>query len=240
MDIRIAQLRAMLVGVITIVGILANAPVQALVISQVYGGGGNSGALHTNDFIEIFNNSALSIDLNGLSLQYASAAGSTWQKTDLSGLLDPYQYYLVQEAAGAGGSLALPTPDAVGSIALSATSGKVALVDGNTQLTGTCPNALILDFVGYGTANCFEGAAGAPALSNTQAAMRLLAGLTDTDDNSLDFALAAPTPRNTASPLNIPVVTNPVSEPSSVVLMLAGSLVGIPWLRRRRSEASKP
>lgn len=233
------QLRTTLTGIVAALGLFASASTQALVISQVYGGGGNSGALYTHDFIEIFNNSASSIDLGGLSVQYASAAGSTWQQTNLSGLLNPYQYYLVQEAAGAGGSLALPTPDAVGSIALSATSGKMALVNSVTQLSGTCPNALILDFVGYGIANCFEGAA-TPALSNTQAAMRLFDGLTDSDNNSLDFALAAPAPRNTTSPLNIPVVTNPVSEPSSIVLMLTGSLVGIPWLRRRRSQISKP
>lgn len=231
MDTHSAQLRAMLAGIVTVVGLLANSQAQALVISQVYGGGGNSGALFTNDFIEILNNSASEINLNGLSIQYASATGSSWQQTNLSGLLNPYQYYLVQEAVGTGGSTSLPTPDAIGSIALSATSGKVALVNGTTPLTGTCPNTLILDFVGYGSANCFEGAA-APGLSNTQAAMRLLDGLMDTDDNSLDFALAAPAPRNTASPLSIPVVSNPVSEPNSIVLMLTGGLMGIPWLRR--------
>jgi len=36
-----------------------------IVISQVYGGGGNSGAPLTNDFIELFNRGAASVDLAG-------------------------------------------------------------------------------------------------------------------------------------------------------------------------------
>ena len=49
-----------------------------LVISQVYGGGGNSGAIFSNDYIELFNPGAQDLDLNGLSLQYTSSTGSTW------------------------------------------------------------------------------------------------------------------------------------------------------------------
>jgi hypothetical protein len=44
-----------------------------IVISQVYGGGGNSGAIYTHDFIELFNRGTSSVSLNGWSLQYASA-----------------------------------------------------------------------------------------------------------------------------------------------------------------------
>ncbi|MEZ4615572.1 MAG: lamin tail domain-containing protein [Caldilineaceae bacterium] len=67
-----------------------------IVISQVYGGGGNSGATYTNDFIELFNRGAALVDLSGWSVQYASATGPTWQKTDLSGTVQPGQYYLIQ------------------------------------------------------------------------------------------------------------------------------------------------
>ena len=83
-----------------------------VVISQVYGGGGNAGATLRNDYIELFNRSASPVSLAGWSVQYASSAGSTWQVTNLSGTLAPGQYYLVQEAAGAAG-VALPTPDLV-------------------------------------------------------------------------------------------------------------------------------
>src|SRR6516225_6540227 len=88
-----------------------------VVISQVYGGGGNSGAPYTNDFIEIFNRGASPVSLNELSLQYASATGTgnfganTSQQTDLPNVtLQPGQYYLVQQASGTTG-VALPTPD---------------------------------------------------------------------------------------------------------------------------------
>ena len=46
----------------------------SLVISQVYGGGGNSGATLKNDFIELFNPGGASVSLAGWSVQYASAA----------------------------------------------------------------------------------------------------------------------------------------------------------------------
>ena len=174
-----------------------------VVISQVYGGGGNSGATLTNDFIELFNRGSSSVSIAGWSVQYASAAGSTWQVTPLSGTIPAGGYYLVQEAAGAGGTTPLPTPDANGSIPMSATNGKVALVAIVNALSGTCPtDAAIADFVGFGSANCFEGSAAAPVLSNTTAAFRADDGCTDTDDNSADFSEATPAPRNSASPFN--------------------------------------
>ena len=46
-----------------------------IVISQVYGGGGNSGAPYTNDFMEIFNRGTSSVSLAGWSVQYASPDG---------------------------------------------------------------------------------------------------------------------------------------------------------------------
>ncbi len=172
-------------------------------ISQVYGGGGNSGATYTNDFIEIFNGGASTVSLAGYSVQYASSAGTTWQVTALSGSLAPGQYYLVQEAAGTGGTTALPTPDATGTIALSATSGKIALVSSITALSGSCPGGWV-DMVGYGTADCYEGGAAAPTLSNTTLATRASNGCQDTDVNSADFSslTAYPNARNTASALN--------------------------------------
>src|SRR5438132_5261496 len=35
--------------------------ISGLVISQIYGGGGNAGSIYTNDFIEIFNRSSSAI-----------------------------------------------------------------------------------------------------------------------------------------------------------------------------------
>src|SRR4051812_39393547 len=101
---------------------------SSLVISQVYGGGGNAGSTFKNDFVELYNAGATTVDLSTSSVQYAASTGTTWQRTNLTGTLDPGAYYLVQEAAGAGGTTSLPTPNATGSINMSATAGKVALV----------------------------------------------------------------------------------------------------------------
>ena len=174
-----------------------------VVVSQVYGGGGNSGALYTHDFVELFNRGDAPADLTGWSVQYASAAGSTWQVTGLSGVVAPGQYYLVRQAAGAGGSQPLPEPDATGGTFMSATNGKVALVAATSPLSGTCPAGGAVDLVGFGgTASCFEGSGPTATLSNPVAALRADGGCRDTDDNAADFTTAnPPTPRNTASPL---------------------------------------
>src|ERR1700716_2141458 len=103
-----------------------------VVISQIYGGGGNAGATFKNDFIEVFNRGTAPVNLTGWSVQYTSSAGTTWQVTNLAGTLQPGQYFLVQESQGNGGTVNLPTPDAAGTIAMNAITGKVALVNTTT------------------------------------------------------------------------------------------------------------
>lgn len=178
----------------------ADAASSTVVITEVYGGGGNTGAPYTNDFIELTNNSSSPIDLSGWSVQYASAAGTTWAVTPLTGSLAPGAAYLVQEGAGAGAGQPMPTPDATGSIAMSATNGKVALVSAATPLTCTtgCPTAPgVVDFVGYGSASEFETAP-APALSNTTSATRKVP-TTDADNNGTEFAAVNPSPKTLTS-----------------------------------------
>ena len=168
-----------------------------VVLSEVYGGGGNSGAPYTNDFIELYNHGAADVDVSSWSVQYASSTGTSWQVTKLTGTVPAGGYYLIQEGAGAGNGAALPTPNATGTIALSATAGKVALVNNQTALAGcaaTCDSAAgVVDFLGFGTAN---DAAGTPtaALSNTTSAQRTTSPFTNTGNNSADFSIAAPTP----------------------------------------------
>jgi len=186
-----------------------------IVISQVYAGGGESGATIKNDFIELFNRGTTTIDVTGWSVQYASPSGLDWQKTELSGAIAPGQFYLVQQAAGVDGSTPLPLADAVGNIPMSASGGRVALVSDNTPLTSTvnCPaDGRIVDVVGYGiSAVCFEGSAPAVAPSNATAVLRGGEGCTDTDSNSYDFVIGTPNPRNTTMPL-IPCAGASVSK----------------------------
>jgi len=172
-----------------------------VVISQIYGGGGNSGAPVQADFIELFNRGSQAVDLTGWTVQYASASGVTWERSTLSGSVQPGQYYLVQENQGSVGA-SLPTPDATGGINLSASAGKVAVVTTNDLLSGSAPTGpQIIDFVGYGTANAAEGTP-APSPNNVTAILRHSNGCTDTNDNSADFVTGAPNPRNRASSFN--------------------------------------
>ena len=177
----------------------------AAVISQLYGAGGNSGSTFKNDFVEIFNRGNTSVSLAGWSIQYTSASGAQWSPTALTGTLAPGQYYLVKLAAGGGGTTDLPAPDAIGTTDMNGSQGKIALVSSTTPLSGTCPlgNPQVIDFVGYGAANCFEGPAPAPTLNATQANFRSHQGCKDTDFNGENFVAATPSPRNTAAPLNL-------------------------------------
>lgn len=191
---------AMAVRALPLVAASVTAP--SVVISQIYGGGGNSGSTYRNDFIELFNPGTEAVSLAGWSVQYASATGSSWQVTALSGTIQPGGYFLVQQARGSGGTLDLPAPDATGSIAMSGTAGKVALVAATTALSGTCPSGgSIIQVIGFGsTASCPNPT---PAPSNTNAVLRLDDGCTFTDVPSADFVSGAPTPRNTASPTKV-------------------------------------
>ncbi|HEY6362044.1 MAG TPA: lamin tail domain-containing protein [Vicinamibacterales bacterium] len=190
----------------------AQAVSSGLVISQIYGGGGNSGAPFTHDFVEIYNGGTAPLSLDGLSIQYTSATGaanfgsSSTQRTELPAVtLGPGAYFLVQEASNAAVGSPLPTPDHIDNdpIPMSATAGKVALVTGTDTLgcnggsTPCDPAALarIIDLVGYGGANFFEGQQPTQAPSNTTAVVRT-PGNVDTDENGTDFVVATPNPRN--------------------------------------------
>ncbi len=193
-------------GVSSSVFTIVQAPV---LISQIYGAGGNTGATYSQDYVELYNRSPSAVSLAGWSVQYASYTGTTWAVASLTGSIGPGQYYLVGLGSGTSG-LALPTPNATGSIAMSATRGKVALSNATTAFAGSSPvgSVGLQDFVGFGGANAFEGAVG-PAPSTTTAILRAGGGATDTDDNSVDFTAGAPNPRNSgATAPSAPVISS--------------------------------
>lgn len=189
-------------SLIALGGGLSSISAPPVVISQVYGGGGNSGATLKNDFIELFNPGSSDATVSGWSVQYASAAGTTWQVTNLSGTIPAGGYYLIQESQGAGGTTSLPTPDASATIAMSATAGKVVLVSATAASSGACPTANVVDEVSFGTTASNCGAGTTATLANTTAAIRNSGGCAYTGSLSADFTAAAPAPRNSASPAN--------------------------------------
>ncbi len=179
---------------------------QSLVISQVYGGGGNGGSVYKNDFVELFNPTETAINIKGWSVQYNSATSTTttWKKTLLPDVsILPGHYYLIQEAQGTGGTTVLPTPDLTGDLAINGTTGKIVLVSDTNNIAIACPTTNVIDKMGFGpNVNCFEGTAPAPLASNTTAILRANGGCTDTDVNSSDFTAVAPEPRNSSSPVH--------------------------------------
>ncbi|RXM40370.1 nuclease [Chryseobacterium sp. CH21] len=173
-----------------------------IVINEIYGAGGGSTAsiLYKYDFVELKNIGSTTVTLTGAYLQYASAAGTFNGGNSNHALpsitLAPGQTYLLQEGSvgTAGGDL--PTPDAIGTINLSGSAGKLALTSDNTAPTAAT-SANVIDFLGYGTtASYFEGTGPAPAPSNTTSIARL-AG--DTNNNSVDFTGGTPTPQNSSN-----------------------------------------
>src|SRR5205809_2631918 len=90
-----------------------------VVISQIYGGGGNSGAQYQNDYVEVFNRSNALADVGGWSVQYTCATG-TGNFGSATNLLTPLtlpgghlfiapgQYLLVAEAQGSTGASSNP------------------------------------------------------------------------------------------------------------------------------------
>lgn len=205
-------------------------PTPQVVISQVYGGGGNSGAPFRNDFVEIFNRGSSTVSVAGWSVQQASATGTSWSVTPLcpsgSCTIAPGKYFLVQEASSGTIGAALPTPDAVGTSNLAAASGKIALISNTNALSGSgCPLASrVVDFVGYGTtADCFEGSTHAAAPANTTADFRKSGGCIDTNDNAPDFLVSTPFPRNSSAPANNCSGGTPLSLTIDDVMVLEGN-----------------
>lgn len=180
-------------AIAALVSSLATIPAHAatdgsqVVISEAYGGGGNSGAAYTHDFIELYNPTDADIDLTGYTVEYFSGKGGSGGKSTLTGSIPAGGHFLIQGGQGNGGTTALPTPDADAGLTMSGTNGAVQLADA----AGTT-----VDTVGYGSATINEGSPVAGA-SSSQSVFRDAAG-TDTDNNAADFTAGAPRRRTPA------------------------------------------
>ncbi|MFL6155586.1 MAG: lamin tail domain-containing protein, partial [Marmoricola sp.] len=174
---------------------------KGLVISEVYGGGGNAGAPLTNDFVELYNPTADPVSVAGMSVQYRSSTGTSAQVTALTGSVPAGGHYLVAEAGGTTGA-ALPAADASGSIAMSASSGVVILAPTTAPVSTVgdlAGSPAVVDVVGFGTAaTTFETSNTGSNLSNTTSASRSATGA-DSDRNATDFRSGTPSPQGTGS-----------------------------------------
>jgi hypothetical protein len=175
-------------------------PPAAVVISQIYAGGGRWWSDFSNDYVELHNPGTSPVRVDGWSLQLTSGAGTQWTVIPLKGTVPARGYYLV---ALAGGDYAydLPRADALGSYDLAAKQGKVALMRTTTPLAVASPLGLanLSDLVGYGGANAYEGAYPAIAPERYYAIFRG----SDTNDNYQDFDWNSAAPRNSATSVTL-------------------------------------
>jgi hypothetical protein len=200
--------------------------ISNVVISQIYGGGGETTGSPTYNivYVELFNRSASPVSLNGWALQYGSALGLFGGATgsDIFNLpnvtLNPGQHYLI--ALGTASAFGAPLPIAADAsstaIDLSASSGKLVLTNTTTWLNcgstaSPCSSAQFattVDGVAYGAAG--NGTAGngeggtavnnASPLTDVQGAVRNAVGCGDSNNNNNDFrVVTGPVPLNAAS-----------------------------------------
>ena len=194
--------------------VTANAQVTHVVIAQVYGAGGNTGATYNQDYVVLYNPTSAEIDMSTYALQYNSANGpgstNPWTVNAFPAgtKIAAGKYFLIGLNKGTSGAgVALPTPDydvpQATALALSGSNGKIVLTTATTSFgtTSQCPTAgTIIDFVGYGTTNCSETSPTGTALTATTAAIRkTVSGVfVDTDNNSTDFTTGTPNPLNSS------------------------------------------
>ena len=206
-----------------------------VVINELYGAGGNTGAIYQNDFVELYNSSDTDVIMTSWSIQYTSSTGNSWgnNKVVFSDTIPANGFFLIKLAAGNVPGTPLPAEDASGNINLSGTAGKLILCNTATSLSAnTNPNestdSNIVDKLGYGGANGFEGTGPAPAASAATSVQRSSPGI-DTDNNIADFITGAPNPTNSSpsSDITPPVYTRlrPSNNTSDVFLTSTFSIL---------------
>ena len=178
-----------------------------VVINELYARGGSANQPYTNKFVELYNPTDEPVSLEGLSLQYQSATGTGARVTALTGSVPPGGYYLIGGSSNGGTGDALPAPDVSDTgLDLQGSNGTVALIESAESIalpTGDVTQAgdeRIIDLVGYGTSNTWEGSGTAETSggNRTPQAITRTDGV-DTDDNRADFTITAtPTPVNSA------------------------------------------
>ncbi|MCI7551739.1 MAG: ExeM/NucH family extracellular endonuclease [Actinomycetaceae bacterium] len=167
-----------------------------VVINEVYVRGGSKDGVY-RDYVELYNPTSEVISLDGMSLQYFSASGTNGKgTTPLSGTIAPNSYYLVL-----GADVTHTTElqaDAIGGINASGSKGTLILFASTDTQTITAgdqsANTLAIDTFGWGSSASFETAPDDGATFGEQSYSRVQPGV-DTNNNSADFVVGAPSPQ---------------------------------------------
>lgn len=199
--------------IFTILGLVAISSMNAqIVINEIYVGGGNTNALYPNDFVELINSGTTEQTLSGAYLQYAAPSKTFNSAVSLPDVtLKPQQTFLIRLGKGKNDGTqdfkedhnALeafnidPNSKSFGKIFNTSINlgrnGKLALTNTKEQISD--PDAKgVLDFVGWGTANQYEGEKVSAITENNKSISRTN-GI-DTNNNKADFKKGNPTPQN--------------------------------------------
>lgn len=187
----------------------AAAGTSPVVINEAYLSGGSTGAAYRNKFVELYNTSDAPVPLDGWSLQYRSAPGTSAPTgvVALTGSIPAKGHYLVQGASNGANGQDLPKPDLVSSFSPSGTTGTVVLAKQPTAValgTGSqVEPAGVADLLGYGASNTYETQLAAGPSSNTDVRSVNRNGGADSNNNRADFTLSTaitPTPSGGTAP----------------------------------------
>ncbi len=207
--VKVLSMAAAIVGIFAISSLVqAQAVADSNIrISQIYTRGGEAGAIYQNDFIELYNRGNSTVDISGWTLSItsfdeSSSIGVRFLSPSIPFPPGTHLLFTFPSGGANGQVLTGDVPIPVGS--LGATGGQIALLAKDKTLPVGCPaspdlTGAVVDYVGYGTAMCFEGTVTlAPPVNKSL--MRINGGCTDTNNNLADFSFTDPNPRRSTSP----------------------------------------
>lgn len=156
-------------------------PIPDVIITEVYGGGGNSGAIYKNDFVELYNTTNAPVEIGGWSVQYYAATGITASSVGIpEGKIIPARtHFLISGASGGDAGDELSGVDVAGTFNIAGTNGKVVLyttaesqtLENSQTLSLITGNVYFKDYLPFGSATPLFGSALA-ALTNKTSALR--------------------------------------------------------------------
>lgn len=172
---------------------------DGVVISEISMGSSSSA---TDEFIELYNNSGSDINLSDWTIYYKSSTGKTWTKKATivqNAVIHAHDYYLLASTR--------PEADTVLTSGMSQTGGVIELRSGSA----------VVDRVGWGTADTFEGQAASTALAG-EVIFRSFDTATqqmqDTDDNFINFNISGSETLKAPPAIEVPAPDIPTSYPA--------------------------
>lgn len=210
---------ALIATSLTPIAAQAAEPAKVIINEAYVYGSANPAPVYSNRFVELYNAGGTAQDLSGWSLQYRKAdwsKGGTVSAQTLTGSIAPGGYYLISLPGNAAGTTPIAGADLTStSVTPSGTAGTLWLASTTAKLD--LPVAAVgaasglVDLVGYGSSDTFE-TKGAPEPGSKGALQRT--NFADTNDNSADFTLGAPTPQGSKTTPTPQPTTSPSPSPS--------------------------